>query len=83
VIQLVAQRLMELDVETLCGAGFDVKSAERANSRNGYRDRQWDTRASGIELKTHSTNPLKRLNAEIKRRTDVVASSRTRPPSRG
>jgi transposase-like protein len=83
VIQLVAQRLMELDVETLCGAGFDVKSAERANSRNGYRDRQWDTRAGGIELKTHSTNPLKRLNAEIKRRTDVVASSRTRPPSRG
>lgn len=63
---------MELDVETLCGAGYDVKSAERANNRNGYRDRQWDTRAGGIELKTHITNPLERLNAEIKRRTDVV-----------
>ena len=50
-IQFVAQRLMELDVETLCGAGYDVKSAERANSRNGYRDRLWDTRAGGIELK--------------------------------
>jgi len=50
-IQFVAQRLMDLDVETLCGAGYDVKSVERANSRNGYRDRLWDTRAGGIELK--------------------------------
>jgi putative transposase len=50
-IQFVAQRLMDLDVETLCGAGYDVKSSERANSRNGYRDRLWDTRAGGIDLK--------------------------------
>ena len=50
-IQFVAQRLMDLDVETLCGAGYDVKSTERANSRNGYRDRLWDTRAGGIDLK--------------------------------
>ena len=50
-IQFIAQRLMDLDVETLCGAGYDVKSAERANSRNGYRDRLWDTRAGGIDLK--------------------------------
>jgi transposase-like protein len=26
----------------------------------------------------HSTNPLERLNGEIKRRTDVVAASRAR-----
>jgi putative transposase len=50
-IQFVAQRLMELDVETLCGAGYDVKSGERTNSRNGYRDRIWDTRAGSMELK--------------------------------
>jgi putative transposase len=37
-IQFVAQRLMAGDVETLCGAGYDVKSPERANSRNGYRN---------------------------------------------
>jgi hypothetical protein len=34
-IQFVAQRLMDMDVETLCGAGYDVKSAERVNSRSG------------------------------------------------
>jgi len=50
-IQFVAQRMMDLDVETLCGAGYDVKSAERANSRNGYRDRLWDTRAGSVDLK--------------------------------
>ena len=50
-IQFVAQRLMDLDVEAVCGAGYDVKSPERANSRNGYRDRLWDTRAGSIALK--------------------------------
>ncbi len=50
-IQFVAQRLMDMDVDTLCGAGYDVKSSERANSRNGYRDRLWDTRAGSIDLK--------------------------------
>jgi hypothetical protein len=28
-IQFVAQRMMELDVEGLCGAGYDIKSLER------------------------------------------------------
>jgi hypothetical protein len=50
-IQFVAPRLMDMNVEQLCGAGYDVKSAERTNSRNGYRDRTWDTRAGTIDLK--------------------------------
>src|SRR5678816_3656608 len=50
-VQFMAQRLMELDVEGRCGAGYDEKSAERLNSRNGYRDRSWDTRAGSVELK--------------------------------
>jgi putative transposase len=50
-IQFVAQRLMEMDVETLCGAGYGERSAERANSRNGYRERAWETRAGAIDLK--------------------------------
>ena len=35
-VQFMAQRLMELDVEGRCGAGYDEKSVERINSRNGY-----------------------------------------------
>jgi hypothetical protein len=50
-VQFMAQRLMELDVEGRCGAGYDEKSAERVNSRNGYRDRTWETRAGSVELK--------------------------------
>ncbi len=37
-VQFMAQRLMEIDVEGRCGAGYDEKSAERVNSRHGYRD---------------------------------------------
>ena len=50
-VQFMAQRLMDMDVESLCGAGYDEKSAERLNSRNGYRERAWETRAGAVELK--------------------------------
>jgi putative transposase len=50
-VQFMTQRLMELDVEGRCGAGYDEKNPERLNSRNGYQDRTWDTRAGSIELK--------------------------------
>ena len=50
-VQFMAQRLMELDVEARCGAGYDEKSPERTNSRNGYRKRAWDTRAGSLALK--------------------------------
>ncbi len=51
-VQFMAQRLMELDVEGRCGAAYDEKNpAERLNSRNGYRKRTWDTRAGSVELK--------------------------------
>src|SRR5262245_54754853 len=51
-VQYMAQRLMELDVEGRCGAGYDEKSPERLNSRNGYRERTWETRGGSGELKT-------------------------------
>jgi putative transposase len=50
-IQYVAQRMMDMDVESLCQAAYGERTAERANSRNGYRDRQWDTRTGSVELK--------------------------------
>jgi putative transposase len=50
-IQYVAQRMMEMDVEGRCGAAFGERSPERANSRNGYRGRLWETRAGSVDLK--------------------------------
>ena len=45
-----AQKMMDAEVETACGAGYGEVSADRVNSRNGYRRREWDTRAGTIEL---------------------------------
>lgn len=43
---------MGMEVDALCGAGYDDKNpAERINSRNGYRDRSWETRAGTVELR--------------------------------
>jgi putative transposase len=50
-IHYVAQRLMELDTEGLCAAAYGERSPERANSRNGYRERLWETRAGSVDLK--------------------------------
>ena len=47
----VADRLMALDVDQLCGAGAHERSTERVNRRNGYRSRAWDTRAGTVDVK--------------------------------
>jgi putative transposase len=50
-LQFVAQRLMEADVEGRCGAAYGERAVGRENCRNGYRDRRWETRAGTIDLK--------------------------------
>jgi putative transposase len=44
------QALMSADADAVCGAPYGVRSTERTNSRNGYRSRDFDTRAGSIEV---------------------------------
>jgi putative transposase len=49
-VKTFADALMSAEADALCGAGYGERTAERTNSRNGYRHREWDTRAGTIEL---------------------------------
>ena len=50
-INYVAQRTMELDAEGLCAAAYGGRHPGRINSRNGYCERLWETRAGAVGLK--------------------------------
>ena len=49
-VQEFAEALMGAEADVLCGAGYRERSPERVNIRNGYRERDWDTRVGTIEL---------------------------------
>lgn len=42
--------LMGAEADSLCGAGYGERSDNRANSRNGYRHRDFDTRAGTLDV---------------------------------
>jgi len=51
VAQMSLQRLMEFEVDNLCGAGRHERSEDRVNQRNGYRDRTFETRLGTMDLR--------------------------------
>ena len=47
----IAERLMEFEIEQRTGAEHGERTPERSNSRNGYRDRLWETRVGSVDLR--------------------------------
>jgi putative transposase len=46
----VANRMMDMEVESLTGAAHGERSSASTNQRNGYRERTWETRAGTVDL---------------------------------
>ena len=49
-VRLLAQELMDAEVTQLAGAGLHERSENRLTYRNGYREREWDTRVGSVDL---------------------------------
>ena len=49
-IAFAAEKMMEMEVGALTGAALGQKSPDRLVQRNGYRGRDWQTRAGTVEL---------------------------------
>lgn len=49
-VKTFADALMSAEADAVCNAEYGQVSDERVNHRNGYRPREWDTRAGTVEL---------------------------------
>ena len=50
-VRVLSQALMEVEVSQHLGAERHERTAERSGQRNGYREREWDTRVGTIGLR--------------------------------
>jgi putative transposase len=47
----IARRLMDFEIEQRCRPAYDERTDELPNSRDGYRDRFWETRTGSGDLR--------------------------------
>jgi putative transposase len=49
-LSMFIHTLMGAEADALCGAGYGERSTDRTNQRNGYRHREFDTRAGTLDV---------------------------------
>jgi putative transposase len=49
-VKTMAEALMSAEADAVCGADYGERSEGRMNRRNGYREREWDTRAGTVAV---------------------------------
>jgi putative transposase len=49
-LQVFINTLLGAEADAVCGAAYGTSSPERVNSRNGYRHRDFDTRAGTVDV---------------------------------
>jgi transposase-like protein len=50
-VRTFAETLMSAEADAMCGAEYGERSEDRVNRRNGYRERDFDTRTGTVELR--------------------------------
>ena len=61
----VAEKLMALDVDQLCNASRHERTGARANYRNGYRERNWETRAGIVAVAVNTDGRREVLGIDV------------------
>lgn len=72
------ETLMSAEADAVCGAPYGVASPDRVNSRNGYRHRDFDTRAGTIDVaipKLRSGSYFPDWLLERRRRVEAAVTS--------
>jgi len=79
-LRVFAEELMGAEADALCGAAYGERSGERVNRRNGYRERELDTRVDGL-VKTLGIEGISKSQVSRLAKTldEEVASFMNRP----